>query len=169
MSRPFEDLTNRKFGRLTVLYRTEPDKSGRCYWFCECECGNTTRVVANSLRKGLTKSCGCLRKEVCKETHTKHGEHGTRLYTIWQDMLLRCNYSGATGYEYYGGRGIKVCDEWSKDYIPFRDWAKANGYKDYLTLDRINNDGNYEPSNCRWATYKEQNNNSRHCKKFRRI
>lgn len=168
MGRHCIDLTNRRFGRLLVIGRTDKPKKGRYLWVCKCDCGNITEVQGSSLLQNLTKSCGCLRKEVCKTTHTKHGEHGTRLYTIWQDMLLRCNYPKAAGYKNYGGRGISVCQEWSKDYISFRDWALVNGYKENLTIDRINNDGNYEPSNCRWATYKEQNNNSRNCKTYRR-
>ena len=90
-----------------------------------------------------------------------HGKQPSRLYRIWSNMKNRCTNPNADNYLFYGGRGIKVCDEWRDDFIPFRDWAIANGYTDKLTLDRIDNDGNYEPSNCRWETHLHQCNNTR--------
>ena len=90
-----------------------------------------------------------------------HGKQPARLYRIWSNMKNRCTNPNADNYSFYGGRGIKVCDEWRDDFIPFRDWAMANGYAVNLTLDRIDNDGNYEPSNCRWETHLHQCNNTR--------
>lgn len=144
------DLTGRNFGKLTVLERAE-NKWKLTAWLCKCECGNTCVVLSQNLRNGQTKSCGC--------GTIKHGKKGTRLYSIWQGMKARCNRRSHTWYKRYGGRGISICDEWVDDFQAFYNWAMANGYRDDLSIDRINNDGNYEPSNCKWSTEKEQKNN----------
>lgn len=130
-------------------------------WNCKCDCGKTFVVRAYNLKSGNTKSCGCLQKEIARASHEKHNKTGTRLYYIWEHMKQRCTNPNDPAYNYYGGRGIKVCNEWTNDFQPFHDWAISNGYADNLTIDRIDVNGNYEPSNCRWITLKHQQRNKR--------
>lgn len=155
------DLTGHKYGRLTPLKMVERNSSNKVQWLCLCDCGNTVKVTTGHLRSGHTKSCGCYNIDSSVESSTTHNGKGTRLYEIWEGMKKRCNNPNSKYYHLYGGRGICVCDEWQNDFSAFRDWAMANGYEDNLTIDRMEVDGNYEPSNCRWATRKEQNNNTR--------
>ena len=162
------DLTGLRFGRLTAVKHMGKDKSGKnTLWFCTCDCGGCTTTTTTKLRSGHTKSCGCLKLECGKATRfpQKHGLRSTRLYRIWCGMKSRCHNPNAPKYHLYGGRGIKVCDEWFSNFLAFYDWANLNGYSDDLSIDRIDCDGNYEPCNCRWATITEQNRNRRSCKK----
>lgn len=155
------DLTGQKFGRLTVIGLDESKNTRKTYWICQCECGGIKSARSDSLLCGAIKSCGCMKREQDKVNlgRTIHGQEGTRLYLIWQKMKDRCLNTNNSHYHRYGGRGIKVCDEWHNSFVPFYEWAINNGYTEELTLDRIDNDGNYEPSNCRWVTMQEQCNN----------
>lgn len=144
------DLAGQKFGRLTVLEFAYV-KNRNSYWKCICDCGNIYTVEGQHLKNGHTKSCGCIR----------HGKSNTRLHKIWTGMKDRCYNKNCKDYSRYGGRGILICDEWRNDFMKFYTWAIANGYSDELSIDRIDVDGNYEPSNCRWATLAKQNRNMR--------
>lgn len=167
----YVDITGQKFGRLTAL-RPLDNGSKNKMWLCKCDCGNYKEAYGTKLRYGHIKSCGCLQKDKVREIvykykpGLKHGGTHERLFTVWNSAKKRCETVSSTGYPYYGGRGIKMCDEWRKDYGAFRDWALANGYDDKAkhgecTLDRIDVNGNYEPSNCRWISIQEQSLNTR--------
>lgn len=142
-----KDLTGQKFGKLTVrkFLRIGEDRSA--IWLCDCECGNTTEVPTKKLNSGNTKSCGCLREEL----HKTHGLSNTKLFNVWSGMKQRCYTPTSSNYKNYGGRSIKMCDEWLNNFKTFYDWAIENGYEEGLSLDRIDVDGNYEPNNCRWS------------------
>jgi hypothetical protein len=156
-------LVGQRFSRLVVVAESERrSASGERYWLCRCDCGAAVEVVGTSLKSGNTKACGCLNRELIasRKPNIRHGATKTRLYRIFKLMHERCRAPRCRAFKNYGGRGICVCDEWAT-FEPFRDWAMANGYTDALTIDRIDNDGNYEPSNCRWATQKQQCRNKR--------
>lgn len=149
---------------LTVI-REERDKAHRRIFVCRCDCGNIKRIQYQNVLSGKVKSCGCKHDKLCSEAAKRHGGTGTRLYRIWRGMIARCYYPASDNYKNYGGRGVFVCDEWRHNYESFREWALSHGYADNLTIDRMNVNGNYEPSNCRWATYHEQNLNRRPMRK----
>lgn len=159
------DICGKRFGRLVVIAPSPHKYKDGTRYICQCDCGNTKEVRRTCLLKGFTKSCGCLRREYAVEhgtqMMTKHGWYKSRPYRIWHLMIDRCENPNTEQYRNYGGRGIGVCREWRESPQAFCEWAVSNGYKDNLTLDRIDVNGNYEPSNCRWITIENQQCNKR--------
>lgn len=148
------DITGKRFSRLVAIECAYKNKKVH-FWRFKCDCGNEKLIRKGDVMHGKTQSCGCF----LRESVTTYGSHRERLYKIWWGLLKRCYQSHTKGYAGYGARGIKVCAAWKDNYFIFKEWSLANGYSDDLSIDRINNDGNYEPSNCRWATDKIQNRN----------
>lgn len=166
MSRRFVDITGERYGRLIVLRHVGFAENHQSLWECQCDCGKTHIVPKKSLTGGGTKSCGCLRSERTKIGCTKHGmiTHSKRakIYDVWVAMKQRCTNPNNKYYRRYGGRGIRVCQEWINDFKAFYDWSIANGYSEGLHLDRIDNDGSYSPDNCHWITNQENQKNKTH-------
>ena len=158
----FNDLTGKKYGRLTVIELDHRNKDSKAYWKSKCECGNIVITRGDCLLSGNTKSCGCLSKELSTKrlirALTKHGDSGTRLYRTWKNMKDRCSAFDKDRGKRYADIGIVVCKEW-EDFETFKYWAINNGYKSNLTIDRKDVKGNYCPSNCRWITIQEQQRN----------
>lgn len=164
------DRVGERFGRLVVLSRAEdyiaPNGKKHIRWKCLCDCGKETVVDVCQLAQGHTKSCGCLHSELLRAGNIKHGGCYDRLYKVYANMKNRCYNQNSNDYQYYGARGIEICTEWLDDYATFKKWAYANGYNDnaqhgQCTIDRIDVNGNYEPSNCRWVSMSIQSKNRR--------
>jgi len=163
------DITGQKFNRLTAIEPCYCKKGKGWYWKFKCDCGNEKVMFLSAVKNGYSKSCGCLTREVASvrgKSNTKHGLSKHPLYKKWRGIKQRCFLKSRDGYENYGGRGITMCDEWlgKNGFYNFYNWAIQNGYKKGLTIDRIDVNGNYEPTNCRWVTMKTQGNNRRNNK-----
>lgn len=166
---PVVDLTGVRFGRLRVIARTENDERGKSRWVCECDCGEQRSVLGENLRAGRQVSCGCYRADQATVHGHARSDMEHPLYWVYHAMKQRCYNSASVEYHNYGGRGISVCDRWLASFVDFlRDMGERppnppgwSSRKAYWQLDRTNNDGNYEPSNCRWATPSQQSQNRR--------
>lgn len=167
------DIIGQRFGRLTVIARQGRDNHYQATWLCLCDCGKECVCRGHDLRRGRTKSCGCLCIDDAKIRFITHGKRRTRLYEVWYGMKMRCYNPKNSHYHRYGGRGITVCDEWLNDFQAFYNWAMANGYNEnapygQCTIDRIDNNKGYSPDNCRWVDMKVQRQNQEKCHKDQR-
>lgn len=162
MSKPF-DLTGKRFGYLTAVCLSNNRKNNCRLWLCQCDCGNKIEVRVADLINGNTKSCGCYQKKRAKEVKEKHGGCHKRLYSIWCNMKTRCTNPNVICFKNYGGRGIKVCNEWANSYPTFEKWSIEHGYNDELTIERIDVNKDYCPDNCKFIRKEEQSKNTRRC------
>lgn len=157
------DLTGERYGNLVVISEYGRASDRAILWLCKCDCGNEHIARGTQLHRGFITSCGCMKGKKKIKTMGTHGMSYSRLYSTWKGIKRRCKSPKFRGYENYGGRGIRVCDEWlgENGFNNFHKWAIQNGYQEDLTIDRIDVDGDYEPTNCRWITNAEQQNNKR--------
>lgn len=155
------NLVNQRFGRWLVLSQSGKTKHGNLMWECKCECGTIAKLAGGSLRSGLSVSCGCYKIEQTVKYQTKHGLSKSPLYSCWTGLVDRCTNPKNKKYADYGQRGIRVCNEWFQDFMVFYRWAIANDWQTGLQIDRSNNDGNYEPNNCRFVSNRENSLNQR--------
>lgn len=151
----FIDLSGQRFGKLTVIGRA-PNKNSKTMWYCLCDCGDSTTVSSTHLRSGHTISCGCYKAENMSALFATHRMKDTAIYRMWHNMRARCKYESTDRYKNYGGRGIQVCQEWDESFEAFYQWALSNGYRDGLSIERKDVNGNYCPENCCFILLEDQ-------------
>lgn len=156
------NMTGKTFNNCIVLERAGTNKDKKATWKCKCFCGKEFITTGKSIRNKSVKSCGCYRVHIAQQhgiNNKTHGDTGSKLYYVWLGIKKRCRNENNPNYKWYGAKGIEVCEEWLNDYSSFKEWALSNGYEEGLTIDRIDCSRNYEPSNCRWVDWKEQERN----------
>lgn len=161
----FKNLVGQKFGRLLVIERATSEK-GHTRWLCRCDCGKECIVYGSSLKSNNTRSCGCYKVENAKKLYSTVRQNDKKLYSVWNGIKQRCLNKNSKSYHNYGGRGIKIDEKWADNYESFYNWAISSGYKKGLEIDRIDNNGDYCESNCRFVNKETQANNKRNVKLY---